>query len=254
MNKNKPSKTYGLSFISDKDLFDHTKETVEKYRFQINLAEFNKNLVDPIKLTFDSKVYNKSIQEVIDGEVVRQLDKSNTNHIGYFHQNIFNYIGGKQWRVPEVGYDIENIDEHYFVEMKNKHNTMNSSSSQKTYIKMQDTILRNSKATCALVEVIAKNSQHTMWNISLNGEPFSNDNIRRVSIDKFYTMVTGQDTAFKELCEVLPQVIEDVVNDIKLEAKSNTVFTELREISPNLLKSLYLLSFEKYEGFDEFNL
>jgi hypothetical protein len=51
MNKNKPSKTYGLSFISDKDLFDHTKETVEKYRFQINLAEFNKNLVDPIKLT-----------------------------------------------------------------------------------------------------------------------------------------------------------------------------------------------------------
>ena len=119
---------------------------------------------------------------------------------------------------------------------------------------MQDTILINSKATCALVEVIAKNSQDTIWNISLNGEPFSNDNIRRVSIDKFYTMVTGQDTAFKELCEVLPQVIEDVVNDIKLEAKSNTVFTELREISPNLLKSLYLLSFEKYEGFDEFNL
>jgi hypothetical protein len=65
MNKNKPSKTYRLSFISDKDLFDQTKETVEKYRFQINLTEFNKNLVDPIKLTFDSKVYN-----IIDHSVI----------------------------------------------------------------------------------------------------------------------------------------------------------------------------------------
>ena len=254
MNKNKPSGVYGLGFISDQDLFNHTKETIEKYRFQINLTEFNKNLIDPVKLTFDSKVYNKSIQEVINGEVVRQLDKSNTNQIGCFHQNIFNYIGGKQWQVPEVGYDVENIDQHYFVEMKNKHNTMNSSSSQKTYIKMQDTILRNSKATCALVEVIAKNSQNSIWNISLDGEPFSNDNIRRVSIDKFYAMVTGKSTAFKDLCEVLPQVIEDVVNEIKLKDELNTVFTELKKISPNLLKSLYLLSFEKYEGFDEFNL
>jgi hypothetical protein len=48
---------YNLSFIDDRDLFKHVKETIEKYRFSINLKEFNKNLVDPIKLTFDSKVY-----------------------------------------------------------------------------------------------------------------------------------------------------------------------------------------------------
>ncbi|MEA3332914.1 MAG: Eco47II family restriction endonuclease [Pseudomonadota bacterium] len=41
---------YGLSFISDADLFEHVKDTVGKYRFQINLKEFNKNLIDPIKL------------------------------------------------------------------------------------------------------------------------------------------------------------------------------------------------------------
>ncbi|MCK5662236.1 MAG: Eco47II family restriction endonuclease, partial [Thiotrichaceae bacterium] len=71
-------RNYDLSFISNEDLYNHTKDTVEKYRFQINLAQFNKNLIDPIKLTFDSKVYDKDIQSVIESEIVRQMDKSNT--------------------------------------------------------------------------------------------------------------------------------------------------------------------------------
>lgn len=246
-------RNYGLSFISNEDLYNHTKDTVEKYRFQVDLAKFNKNLIDPIKLTFDSKVYDRDIHSVIESEIVRQMDKSNTNHIGYFHQNIFNHIGDG-WIVPTNGYDIVNLEESYYVEMKNKHHTMNSSSSQKTYMRMQNTLLNIPDATCMLIEVIARNSQNVIWNVSLDGSPVSNENIRRVSIDKFYELVTGKRTAFKELCEQLPKVIEDIVNDIKLDAESNTVFTELEQISPNLLKSLYLLSFEKYEGFGDFNV
>jgi len=34
----------------------------------------------------------------------------------------------------------------------------------------------------------------------------------------------------------------------------NSVFVELQEVSPNLIKSIYLLSFEKYEGFLELKL
>ncbi len=246
-------RNYDLSFISNEDLYNHTKDTVEKYRFQINLAQFNKNLIDPIKLTFDSKVYDKDIQSVIESEIVRQMDKSNTNHIGYFHQNIFNYIGDG-WSVPINGYDIVHLGDHYYVEMKNKHNTMNSSSSQKTYMRMQNTLLKNPNAKCLLVEVIARKSQNVIWSISLDGNSVSNEKIRRVSIDQFYKCVTGKKTAFKELCEQLPKVIEDIVHDIKLDAQANTVFTELEQLSPNLLKSLYLLSFEKYEGFGDFNV
>ncbi len=53
---------YNLGFISNENLYKHVKETVNKYRFKVDLAEFNKNLIDPIKLTFDSKVYGKSIE------------------------------------------------------------------------------------------------------------------------------------------------------------------------------------------------
>ncbi len=244
---------YGLSFITDEELFLHVKETVDKYRFKINLKEFNKNLVDPVKLTFDSLIYGKALDEIIEAESLRQIDKSNTNYIGYFHQNIFKYFG-KGWVVPDQGYDVINSSRKVYVEMKNKHNTMNSASAQKTYIKMQHKILRDDEATCYLVEVIAKNSQDNTWKISIDGESVSNKNTRKISIDKFYEIATGEKTAFKQLCEVLPVVISDVISSNDLGKIENTVFSELYEISPNLMKSIYLLSFEKYEGFTELNL
>jgi len=242
--------TYNLGFISDEHLFAHVKETVEKYRFDIDLKKFNKNLIDPIKLTFDSKIYGKSLEETIELEIIRQMDKSNTNHIGYFHQNIFKYIDG-EWDVPKQGFDLVNESQKIYVELKNKHNTMNSSSAQKTYIAMQSQILKSAEVTCLLVEVIAKQSQNIPWKISLNGEQYVHDNIRRVSMDKFYEMVTGEQYAFKQLCEVLPHVLNDVLRTLEQETVENTVFEELSRLSPNLLKSLYLLSFAKYEGFDD---
>jgi 3-deoxy-D-manno-octulosonate 8-phosphate phosphatase KdsC-like HAD superfamily phosphatase len=136
--------------------------------------------------------------------------------------------------------------------MKNKHNTMNSSSSQKTYMNMQNKILKEINANCYLVEIIAKNSQDIPWLISLNGNQISDERIRRVSIDKFYEIVTGEKQAFKQLCEKLPLVIDDVVASLEDEIMQNSVFAELQKISPNILKSLYLLSFSKYEGFKNF--
>lgn len=239
---------YGLDFISDDDIFNHVKETVGKYRFEINLKDFNSNLIDPIKLTFDSKVYGKTIEEIIESEAVRQIDKSNTNHIGYFHQNIFKYFVG--WNVPKQGFDVVNESKKIYVEMKNKHNTMNSASAQKTYIKMQSKILRDDEATCYLVEVIAKGSQDQPWKISLDGETMSNKNIRRMSIDKFYHLVTGDENSFQKLCSVLPTVIADAVVEAEKGKILNSVFDDLDKLSKNILNGLYLLAFKKYQGFE----
>jgi hypothetical protein len=244
---------YNLSFIDDIDLFNHVKETVEKYRFTIDLNEFNKNIIDPIKLTFDAKVYNKGIQDVIESEILRQLDKSNTNHIGYFHQNIFKYLGNG-WRVPVEGFDVVNDTQKIYVEMKNKHNTMNSSSAQKTYMGMQAMLIEEPDAVCMLVEVIAPKRQNVKWIASINKRQISHDRIRRVSIDQFYALVTGEPNAFKQLCEKLPSVINDVMAATRQKNSINTVFVELETISPNLLKSLYLLAFRKYQGFEHFDL
>lgn len=242
---------YNLQFITNEDLFNHVLKTVEAYSFQMDLKKFNKNLIDPIKLTFDSIVYHQSYKDTIENEVLRQLDKTNSNLIGYFHQNIFNYFSN-DWQVPKEGYDIINLKDKIFVEMKNKHNTMNSSSSAKTYMRFQNTIISDNKAKCFLVEIIAKNSQNTPWIVTLDKlkQP-SHENIRRVSIDKFYEIVTGDKFAFQKLCQVLPTVINDVVSSLKTRNKQNTVFEELQNLSSDLLTSIYLLSFKKYEGFKD---
>ena len=246
-------KKHNLSFIDDPDLFNHVKDTVEKYRFKIDLKRFNKNLIDPIKLTFDAKVYGKSIEQIIESEIIRQIDKSNTNHIGYFHQNIFKYID-PAWQVPSKGFDLINESEKIYVEIKNKHNTMNSASSQRTYMKMQAMLLKDAQNRCMLVEVIAKKSQNIPWQVSIDGVPHKHDFIRRVSMDRFYALVTGENDAFKRLCEVLPAVLDDVLKEAVQNPIENSVFEELQQLSPHLLKSLYLLTFGRYEGFDTFQL
>jgi len=244
-------KKYNLGFISDEDIYEHVKETVQRYSASIDLKEFNKNIIDPIKLTFDAKVYGRTMEEVVASECMRQMDKSNNNHIGYFHQNLFRYAGNG-WTVPSEGFDVVNEEQHIYVEMKNKHNTMNSAASQKTYMKMQNKIIRDSKATCMLVEVISARSQDKTWVTTVDKEQFNNENIRRVSIDKFYEKVFGDSLAFSKLCKALPLVLDDVIKDLGNSENQNTVFTELAAISPDIMKSLYLLAFKTYDGFEKF--
>ena len=74
-------RAYNLGFISDENIYNHVKETVLRYSANIDLKEFNKNIIDPIKLTFDAKVYGRSMEEVVAAECIRQMDKSNNNHI-----------------------------------------------------------------------------------------------------------------------------------------------------------------------------
>ena len=246
-----------LDYISDNDLKSHIEKTLLTYSETIKsvgLEKFNSNLIDPIKLTFDSKVYNKSMETIITEEIARQRDKTNTNAIGYFHQNIFKYISNCE--VPEHGFDIiftKNNGSKIYVELKNKHNTMNSSSSQKTYMKLADKVSEDTLCECYLVEVIAKRSQNIPWVVSLDGERVSNDRIRRVSIDKFYEIVTGDSEAFFKLCKVLPEVINEILsNNEQMVVEEDTVIRELREKDSNVLKALYLLAFSSYKGFENF--
>lgn len=251
--------SYHLNFITDDDLYHHVQDTVRKYRFKIDFKTLNENLLDPIKLTFDSAIYqggcdNTALRAILENEILRQLDKTNTNHIGYFHQNIFHYIGQAQgWSVPKQGFDVENQQQHIYVEMKNKHNTMNSSSSAKTYLRMQHKLLQQPQATCMLVEVIAKRSQNVAWQCSVDGQRMQHEQIRRVSIDKFYELVTGEPTAFAQLCAVLPQVLQDVLAQETQQLIENTVFQDIEQHQiQNILHALYLMSFETYQGFDSF--
>lgn len=245
---------YIIPFISQSDFEKHVAKTIASYNEtlkSINLTKFNSNIIDPIKLTFDKALFKKSIEEIIELEIHRQRDKSNTNAIGYFHQYMFKYIANCE--VPLHGFDVivtQKDGTKIYVEMKNKHNTMNSSSAQKTYIGMQNQILNHPNDLCFLVETIAKRSQNIVWHCSVNGQSVAHDRIRRVSMDKFYEIVTGIPDAFYQICKQLPLTIEKLIKtDVVDTVEKDTVIEELKAKNPDLLKAIYLLAFETYNGF-----
>ncbi len=62
--------------------------------------------------------------------------------------------------------------------------------------------------------------------------------------------VTGDKNAFYKICEELPNLIDEIIKeDDKMAVEKDSVFTELMAINPDLLKSLYMLAFNSYEGF-----
>ena len=245
---------YRLDFISEENFKKHVAQTLRSYDNSlksIDLETFNNNIIDPIKLLFDKSAFRKDFDEIINMEIHRQRDKSNTNAIGYFHQNIFQYI--KNCEVPTEGWDVivTMPDYKIYVEMKNKHNTMNAASSQKTYIQMQNQILQTPDDYCYLVETIAPISRNIVWGCSVNKRHCENSHIRRVSMDRFYALVTGRRDAFFQMCMQLPDTIESLVREGRIGTlQKDTVLTELHRINPDTLKAMYQLAFESYEGFE----
>ena len=263
-----------LTFITKEDLKTHVRATISKYGEKLNsfdLKKFNSNLIDPIKFIFDKSVYHVTWEEIINSEVIRQRDKSNTNDIGYFHQNIFDYFAG--CNVPDKGWDViyqnpkgvilpdGDVVSKVFVEVKNKHNTMNSAASSKTYMKMQNQLLADDDCACLLVEVIAKKSQNIKWETTLDGDKVGHKRIRRVSMDQFYGIVTGDENAFYKLCMSLPGIITEVVDEgDSVEIPEDTVIAELRKVSElykdmpcdlAMAMAVYMLGFSTYSGFSE---
>ena len=136
---------------------------------------------------------------------------------------------------------------------------MNSSAAGKTYIKMQSQLLDDDDCACFLVEAIARKSQNIKWSTTVDGKSVSHKKIRRVSLDQFYALVTGQEDAFYRMCMVLPKVIEKAVaggDDVKIP--HDTVLNDLKNIAKHLdtddeglamAMAVYLLGFNSYTGF-----
>lgn len=270
--------SWDIDFVEKEDFKKHVANTIAQYGKKLesySVKEFNRNTVDPIKMIFDKAVYGEDWETIISSEIFRQRDKSNTNEIGYFHQRLFDYI--ENCRVPDngkeggwdvifegpKGYELDNGNKvsKIFVEMKNKHNTMNSASATKTYMKMQNQLLNDDDCACFLVEVIAKCSQNIVWNTSVDRQKVSHNRIRRVSIDKFYEVVTGDPDAFYKLCIALPGVVKEVIEESEgTNVPDDTVYEEIKKVADGfkdvsydlgMILSMYMLGFSTYMGFDK---
>ena len=215
---------WDLDFISEEDFKKHVQETIMKYGEKLksyDLKRFNSNLIDPIKLIFDKSIYKTSWEEIVNNEIFRQRDKSNNNDIGYFHQNIFSHFKGCE--VPQEGWDV---------------------------------IYRNPDG----IQMPDGDLVHTIkWSTMVDKKKVQHKLIRRVSMDQFYWILTGDKNAFYKVCMKLPEVINSVINEESgVTVPNDTVIEELRRLSllyeeqPEdlaMAMAVYMLGFSTYMGF-----
>jgi hypothetical protein len=227
-----------------------------KAKNNISKQNFYSNKVDTIKLTFDAKFNNLDQESLIEAEVFREIDKSINNSIGSFHEQILGGIKG--FEVGKFsGFDIKAIDNTLFADIKNKHNTMNSSSAESLFQKLKKYADEHKKAKCYWVQILAKNSFNELWKGEINGKEYTHSRVYKISGDQFYALLTGQEDALLQLYKALPIAINDYLDSIIINKTlvGNSAVKEIKsaiEISKrSILDQITFENYSYYLGFDK---
>lgn len=248
-----------VSFITDEHLLTcigNLHNAYLKAKKNITKKSFYSNKVDTIKLTFDAKFNGIDEEELIQSEILRQIDKSINNSIGTFHEQILGGINGFE-AGNLSGYDIKATDDTLFAEIKNKHNTMNSSAAEALFQKLARYADDYKKAKCYWVQILAKSSFCELWAGDINGKEYSHSRVYKISGDQFYALLSGQENALFQLYKALPGAIKDYLQSVE-ETEKNAENSALKEIrsATTITKKTVLdqITFENYSyylGFDD---
>ena len=125
---------------------------------------------------------------------------------------------------------------------------------------MQNQLLTDDDCACFLVEAIAQRSQNIKWETTVDKKKVGHKLIRRVSLDQFYALVTGQEDAFYQLCMVLPSIIQKAVDEFEGSiVPHDTVIDDLKVLAEKqnlddenlaVAMAVYMLGFGSYKGFN----
>lgn len=247
-----------LDFISDEHFMRCIENLYNAYlnaKAKFTKKKFYSNKIDTLKLTFDSKFNNLDEKTLIKAEISRQIDKSINNAIGRFHEEILGGIDGFSIGDKD-GYDIKADDDTLFADIKNKYNTLNSSSAENLYQKLEKFAKSHPKSKCYWVQIWATKSFNENWVGSFGDRKYSNPNVFKISGDQFYFLLSGQKDALFQLYKILPKAIDDFLFIQKKAArkKANTALNEIQEGTTisgrSFLDEISFENFGYYLGFD----
>jgi len=192
---------------------------------------------------------------LIKTEINRQIDKSINNSIGTFHEQILGGITG--YEIGNLsGFDIKATNDDLFADIKNKHNTMNSSSAESLFQKLAKYADTYKQAKCYWVQVLAKNSFNEKWFAEINGKEYSHSRVYKISGDQFYNLLSGKENALFELYQILPLVISDYLskqenNNSQNNSALEEISTSSKKSNRNILDEITFENYGYYLGFDK---
>lgn len=212
-----------LTWITDEALKECVGEVIAKGLIGISKAEksFYRNGVDPFSAVFDAACQGVALEQWLNFERKRQAQKSLQNALGNFHQKLLSKV--KSWEIPALGFvDLVSEKSKVVAEVKNKHNTVKKSDLKAVYDELQSAVLHKTSKyhgyTAYYVTIIPASKKRfckefTPSDNETKTSRQANKQILEIDGYSFYALVTGEQDALKQLYEVLPKVIKDVLEE-----------------------------------------
>ncbi|HHY0457487.1 TPA: Eco47II family restriction endonuclease [Vibrio parahaemolyticus] len=180
-----------------------------------------RNTLDGFSGMIDALVQDISMDEWLEQERNRQIQKTKQNAIGSLHEEIMGSIDGVE--NLEVGnvFDIRCDDLRLIAEVKNKHNTTKGNHKVNIYRDLEDALDSREYHgfTAYYVEVLPKNGQRYNKpftppdNVSGGNMP-RRDDIRVIDGYSFYALLTDSPDALEELYDELPYIVAEILSEI----------------------------------------
>ncbi len=188
-----------LSWIADEDL----NLALVKFRSAASdaldeaIQRQKKNVIDP----FLSLLIASTFEIDSRAELSRLQDTNSavggmSNALGHFHQDILSTVEG--WVNHDAGYDLECQRKKELAEIKNKHNTMNSSNKEKVVNDLDTAVKQKGRGWKGyLVIIVPKKPLRYEKSLGTLRPVFEIDGA------SFYHKVTGCSSAMHDLFDVL---------------------------------------------------
>ena len=226
-----------VSFVSDKDFLECVQRVCEAYPAQVERSEIQflkETSVDPFKMIFDMGNSGFGTRTWIKNEKIRQADKTVNNRIGDFHQRLLGKVKG--WEDLGIGHitelDLRKKDNSVFIELKNKYNTMNSSSLSKCHDKLEKVLEKFPNATAYWAYIVSKDgsSGEKVWVYNRQEEHFSDDRLRVIWGKEVYELITENPNALEETWKALPLAINEFIDSkIEYDGHDKKILAELSQ-------------------------
>lgn len=156
---------------------------------------------DPFSAMFECASLGISMTEWLNTyESKRLRQKTLQNHIGKLHEVAISCFPG--WSLSDSTADVENTEKKIIAEIKNKHNTMNSSSALATYRKLEQLVDGSYTGYQSYVVQIIPKATATPYENNFTPSDSSKkkaknspsrDDIKVIDGESFYAMVNGGD-------------------------------------------------------------
>ncbi len=227
-----------LSWISDEKLLLALKDFAAALsRGDVkNAKDSGRNVIDPFATVFTLSFFGMSHRHWVQMEEFRKKDKTLTNALGAFHQQILGSVEGWENLGQKAVVDLVNDNRKIIAELKNKYNTVKGSDKINIYNALHscvyDKVSRFRGYKAYYVTIIPQKPEgierpFVPSDNQSGTKPAEDPSIMEIDGKRFYALVTGSETALEDLFNVIPNILTSHHFHLLLDDQSKAVVVQL---------------------------